>query len=179
MAARGSALADPTAFGLTPESVIVAALKATNRRLTEPNKACNVVCQDGSCRDQQASCPPIWACPSLNVLQKSYRCDTGICSSDKASCDKLKELGEGPHSCLQNETRCEDGTCRPTRGNSPTCLEFYGCPMSSPYRCSDGTCGNSSEDCAKDNICSSRNEGDAPFQCRNGDCVSDVASCNQ
>jgi len=67
-AMREAALKAPRGFEFTSEPVLAAALKATKRRLKKSDKTCKVVCQDGSCRDRQASCPPIWACPSSQLL---------------------------------------------------------------------------------------------------------------
>jgi hypothetical protein len=45
----------------------------------EDFSTCQVVCQDGSCRDRQENCPLILACSSP---QKPHRCRSGYCARD-------------------------------------------------------------------------------------------------
>lgn len=130
--------------------------------------ACSVVCQDGSCRDKQANCPPIWSCPSSASLDKQHRCDQGICSQNSDACSASPAVKP----CTTGH-RCEDGICR------LKCLEFFGCPLSMPLKCQDGTCAKTKDDCQKNNPCSSIDSGASPYRCRNGQCVKDALTCNQ
>lgn len=146
-------------------------------------RACSVVCQDGSCRDKQANCPPIWSCPSSASLGKQHRCDQGICSQNSDACSLLllhTTLASPAVKQCTTGRRCEDGICR------LTCLEFFGCPITNtpnhealPFKCQDGTCAKTKDDCQKNNLCSSIDSGASPYRCRNGQCVKDALTCNQ
>ena len=138
-------------------------------------RACSVVCQDGSCRDKQANCPPIWSCPSSASLDKQHRCHQGICSQNGDTCSASPAVKP----CMAVNgirlNRCEDGICR------QKCLEFFGCPVSMPLKCQDGTCAKTKDDCQKNlyNLCSSIDSGASPYRCRNGQCVKGALTCNQ
>lgn len=128
-------------------------------------RACSVVCQDGSCRDKQANCPPIWSCPSSASLDKQHRCESGICSQNMDACSHFTFPSASPtvKPCTGDHKRCEDGICR------LVCLEFFGCPLlTKPLKCQDGTCAKTKDDCQKNNLCSSIDSGASPHRCRNG-----------
>jgi hypothetical protein len=147
-------------------------------------RACSVVCQDGSCRDKQANCPPIWSCPSSASLDKQHRCKQGICSQNSDTCSASPAVKpctayKDNAGYFTSHDRCEDGICR------RKCLEFFGCPLSTPLKCQDGTCAKTKDDCQKmhyynnTNLCSSIDGGASPYRCRNGQCVKGALTCNQ
>lgn len=82
------ALQSPAKFILIEQSVFTAIY--THDQGIDPAaefyRACKVVCLDGSCRDKQQHCPPIFGCSSSTSLRKQLRCGSGICSENEASC---------------------------------------------------------------------------------------------
>lgn len=89
------ALQSPAKFILIEQSVFTA-IYTHERGIASTAaafyRACKVVCLDGSCRDKQQNCPPIFGCSSSASLRKQYRCpSSGICSENAESCYRLEQ----------------------------------------------------------------------------------------
>ena len=88
------ALENPAQFILVEQSVF-AAIYAHEQGIAPAAasfyRACKVVCSDGSCRDKQQNCPPIYGCSSSASLRKQLRCSSGFCSENAESCYRLEQ----------------------------------------------------------------------------------------
>jgi len=71
------------------------------------------------------------------------------------------------------QRKCEDGVCR------PRCLAFYGCSLELPYRCPDGVCAQTLQDCPWRSPACRERDPERPFRCRNSDCVARISECPQ
>ena len=126
-----------------------------------------VRCPDGSCAISILACP--LATTQLNCSANQLRCPSGHCATSLSACPTTVSCGTG----LQ---RCADGTCRPSCSDALAltsyshcpageivcprtsagvacapalafCPTELTCPSSTPVRCVDNSCAQSSADC--------------------------------
>ena len=126
-----------------------------------------VRCPDGSCTISILACP--LPATQLNCSANQLRCPSGHCALSPSGCPTTVSCGTGL-------SRCADGTCRPTCSNSlaltsyshcgageivcprtsggvacapslSLCPTEITCPSSTPVRCVDNSCAQSSADC--------------------------------
>ena len=128
-----------------------------------PSSQCpstSIVCPDGSCRIQNSDCPaptcPFYLpvqCPggqcarsaaecitppvcTLTGLSDALTCFDGTCTKDITTCTLNP-------TCNAFSYRCLDGLCTSSTLNCPSVITqdpAYACPVSTPFRCADGTC---------------------------------------
>ena len=123
------------------------------------------VCLDGSCRSSPEECPIYPGCVNSDA---SFKCLDGSCAQDKDSCNN----GNDPLflNCTEGTTLCEDGLCR----DNCSIVEFYGCPNEHPLLCPNGRCVDLKIECAGESACDSTEK---PFRCIDGTCGASLEDC--
>jgi hypothetical protein len=122
----------------------------------------SVLCDDGSCADSTASCPPLPSCP----VNQPVRCPNSLeCRATSADCERFRcPLGK-PVFCI------DTGLCVAT---SDTC-DVPTCPdPSKPFRCAWGDCVASYDSCRSLSTCDNDR---LPYLCPDGSCRIDAADC--
>ncbi len=87
-------------------------------------------CWDGECAASESACRARNGCPASMPI----RCQDGTCQSTAGLC-----TGRTP---TAGRSLCGNGTeyDASAAGAASTCGTYSGCPISMPYRCSDGSC---------------------------------------
>ena len=123
------------------------------------------------------------------TMQYPVRCSDGECGSSTSDCSTRV-----PVICTQNQFKCNINTCtssRTTCGSTSSCTSGYlnclgqnNCPLTTPYRCPDGSCasvsfypfalGNSTISfCNPRNVC----PPSTPYMCDDGSCQGNPTLC--
>ena len=157
-----------------------------------------ILCPNGNCVSNIIDCLDT-SCPAW----QPYKCITGVCTKTPLDCLIQEYTLENN---IQNITYddtcngtfiCYDGTCRE---NEEDCPLYPGCNLpSNPYKCQDGSCASSPDQCidstynstshcngkkqCEDGICRTNCPdykgcpNEKPLMCSNGYCVSSLAEC--
>ena len=143
-------------------------------------------CWNNECRTSKEECPTKITCnPSTPVL-----CQNGFCAKSSEECMN-SEKDKCPN------YRCFDGTCVPSMELCPThsycgkdiikcwngaCAnstkncrssELEECPTNLPYRCPDGSCRKTSNDCSSMTTC----PPNLPIKCFDNSCRASIDEC--
>ena len=133
-------------------------------------------CDNGRCMHSELECLlSNKACPED---EKPFLCNNGKCVDDLNNCNNDEKCEEG-------FIRCYNGRCVENNENSylEKCTNEIGCPLSKPYRCSNGECVSSQRKCE---IISTKNneqnlnticDSSKPFLCSDYSCESDYSFC--
>ena len=126
---------------------------------SEIEKINGVFCFDGTVASSYKECPIVPACK-----MGQYRCENGGCAYDKKTCIK-----DYDYICRNGEKKCPDGLCH------KDCSEifFHGCEVGQ-YQCTNGQCVQDKYDCIGHSMCLDLTN---PFRCMNGDCKSSPEEC--
>lgn len=136
---------------------------------------------DGSCRTNATGCP----CPSGQTRCASGACGTNCapappCEADQVLCTTQKVCRASyadcpsPRTCARGTLMCPDGvSCARSLGE---CNDFNrsACPLASMYRCQDGSCALTLNDCPTAPTCPS-----GQLVCPDGSCATSNADCNE
>lgn len=121
-------------------------------------------CPDGRCLQNADQCKNVnIAC----TIETPYLCDDGTCVIDINSCSKTV-VG-----CGLGKRLCPSGLCVSESDYNILCTNIKGCPLNKPFRCADGTCGTSFNDCDMTIRCPS----DKPILCGDFTCTTNLNLC--
>ena len=115
----------------------------------------SVRCYDGRCVYNESDCYKNPSCPN----DKPYLCNNGECNDN---CDNILYS-----ECKENEIHCPNGKCVSNDKLYIECLNEINCPIIKPYRCSNGECVESKNDCEINKYC----QNDKPYICSDGSCI--------
>ena len=120
-----------------------------------------VKCFGGRCLNKGDCAEASNACP---LDSSFYLCANGECVDNKSKCSNEECIG----------MRCDNGRCVSDEKEAVyKCTNNNGCPLSRPYRCSDGSCKQSERQCKTVISCGE----DRRYICADGSCVSDTNLC--
>ena len=120
-------------------------------------------CENGTCVTKDSDCNATSTSCAANEIQ----CPNGLCVANKSLCTK---------SCSSSYVTCPDGTCKK---DSTKCLADNGCPLHTPFRCTDGSCKssplsiNGEDGCMPNLVCPDYK----PYLCSNGECMGSPSQC--
>lgn len=105
-----------------------------------------------------------------------FMCDNGECKVDKDDCDPMKDICEGEYTVY-----CGYPYKQPCAKSIDQCLNYMGCPLNAPNRCSDGSCrrfpaqrfSGDKDGCEVSVSCPSYK----PFLCADGSCMEKESFC--
>ena len=118
-----------------------------------------VFCYDGTIAPDYSKCPIVPPCK-----MGQYRCENGACMSDLSKCPTDEN-----YKCQEGKKKCPDGMCH------KDCSEifFQGCEVGK-YQCTNGFCVEDKYDCIGHSMCKSIS---TPYRCINGECKSSPEEC--
>jgi len=118
-------------------------------------------CNDGICRANRNQCPSTYACPVGLTL-----CPELTCVNLAAGEECRKDLPV----CAKNQIRCNDLTCADNVAKCPTMIT---CSNIDFVVCPDKSCQKSELLCKAKDACPLS----SPFRCSNGDCAPEASKC--
>ena len=153
---------------------------------TEPNtdNICSFMnkqmCKNGRCVDSKYDCSLVSeACPDDDL---PYLCPNGECTNNITSC---KEATNNDI-CQEGKVLCSSGRCVENNNEilRTQCTNNIGCPLSTPYRCSNGDCVKSERNCDVTSVLDGDKlrsnvicDASKPYLCSDKTCVSDTKFC--
>jgi len=139
---------------------------------TNLSNGCNFLnpfkCSNNSCVSSLSQCGVANNCPAGQFL-----CLDNTCAVSADICRNKS------YDCSMNATyafQCPDNKCAQ---DPRDCLTKDGCPVSTPYKCSDGNCYNAPVNKSGESGCTATIQCPAykPFVCSDGECVGDSSFC--
>lgn len=167
-----------------------------DRSLCRSQQACPLLkkirCPDMKCVNQTSECSKNLSCPITTPIL----CSNGLCTSNALECISDTLIGrteEKPYLCSNGKfvsfpTQCVPVNIRDgypseisrileeqmnSQNNSVSLLSDPGCPIVLPFRCSDGSCRNSLDECEVINACPLY----LPYRCKTGLCQKNPKNC--
>ena len=137
------------------------------------------MCKNSRCIDLDLDCALVSdACPDNNM---PYLCPNGECTKNISECIESVDnniCGEGKFLC--NSGRCVENKKEIIRTQ---CTNNIGCPLNTPYRCSNGDCVKSERNCEVTSILDDKLyaniicDESKPYLCDDKTCVADTKFC--
>ena len=118
-----------------------------------------VICYDGTIAAGKEKCPVVPACKI-----GYFRADNGACVDNKENI-----ITDEDYVCIDGQKKCPDGLCHKDCNE----VAFNGCEVGK-YQCSNGLCVEDKYDCIGHSMCPDLSY---PYRCINGECKSSPDEC--